>query len=160
QLKDMSDLLFACFSPNALQSGARVRLSALQLRALLAERGDLLGEKGHAIRVEDFPEAALWVQPDALKRVLDNVFSNLERYADPGRAVEISAEKTPDQYRLCVRSVSRDRTDVRGAGLGLGICQNLMANMRGAFSAAEADGRFVYCLSWELALPVPGAEQP
>jgi len=153
QLKDMSDLLFACFSPSSLQAGARVRLPAGQLRALLTERADLLAEKGHSVLVGDFPDAALWVHPDALKRVLDNVFSNLERYADPDRAADISAEEGKDQYRLCVRSASRSRPDAQGTGLGLGICQNLMANMRGTFSAAETDGQFVYCLSWELAPP-------
>lgn len=158
QLKDMSDMLFACFSPSALQSGARAQLPAQQLRALLAERADLLMEKGHAIQVGHFPDAVLWAHPDALKRVLDNVFSNLERYADPSRAVEIAAEQSQAQYRLCIRSTSRDRQDVQGSGLGLGICQNLMANMRGTFSATETDALFVYCLSWELVPTAPEAE--
>lgn len=150
QLKGMSDLLFASFSPGAIESGALAPISSNALAKMLAERAQLLGEKGYALDLRKKMDADFYVHPEALVRVLDNVFSNLEKYAAPEAPITVHIHTQSGRLCLYIESQSRQPTCAQSAGLGLGICQNLMANMRGSFATHQHGDTYTYCIDWEI----------
>ncbi|MCL1964246.1 MAG: HAMP domain-containing histidine kinase [Firmicutes bacterium] len=154
QLKEMSDLLFACFSPNALQNDARICLPTAYLEELLGEWISLLTKEGYTVRLHDMAPSCVLAHQDALRRVMDNVFSNLSKYADPLKPIDISAYTENNRYTLTAQSTSHARVNVQSAGLGLNICKNLMANMRGNFITDQRGDQFFYCIEWEIADPL------
>lgn len=149
QLKEMSDLLFACFSPNALLNEVCVPLSAERIEEMLSERIVLLSEEGHTVHLHEIAPSRLLAHPDALRRVMDNVFSNLHKYADPQKPIDISTHSENGKYALSIQSASGLTENVRSTGLGLGICQNLMSNMQGNFAAMQREDHFVYRMEWK-----------
>lgn len=151
QLKDMSDMLFACFSPNALRKEACEPFSTEALENMVAECSLLLTEKGYTISISPIPQAWILVHPDALKRVMDNVFSNLLKYADRQAPVDVTVSLEEDGCILCVKSSSGMNTNVPSAGLGLVISRNLMENMNGALFTDQEHDVFTYRLVWKQA---------
>lgn len=151
QLKEMSDLLFACFTPGTVQQDACEPIAAQWLAEMMAEQAEALAGHGRTVEMQQLPSARLYAQPMALKRVIDNVFSNLGKYADPGSPIQVQAGTEGERYVLRVTSKVHDAVDTQSTGLGLGICKNLMGNMGGAIVAERQEDRFVYTLTWRLA---------
>lgn len=149
QLKDMSDILFACFSPHAMQADALRHMPAEMLHELLEERAHLLRAEGYAVEVGAAVQGSLYVQPMALQRVLDNVLSNLTKYADRKAPISMDMQRVDRGVQVRIVSRSGDSRQVPSAGLGLGICANLMANMQGHMETSAQGDLFVYLLAWQ-----------
>lgn len=148
QIKELTDKLFEYF----LAYGAANRapeLSEFDSRTLLSQ---LLGE--HILSLEDqgFPVSMqsdvpcerIAVNLIAVRRIFDNIFGNIKKYADPAFPVEISF---PDLGGgLCVaisNTARRELPSGERTGIGLKICEKIMIQHGGSFLAEREGLHFI-----------------
>lgn len=112
---------------------------------LLGECAEDLISKGYSIKTEALDvSCTLRTDVSLIKRVVDNLVSNITKYADPEEDVVISAE--PQEGFVCVRFsnvVAALRSDaVESNRIGLRTCEEIMRLLEGSFSSRTEDGRF------------------
>ncbi len=103
------------------------------------------------------------IDPDCLRRVTDNLFDNLTKYADPTEPVRITAavQTTPTDTRLLLRmenAVAATATESAGTRIGHKTCRNMMTSLRGDFRTETTDGIFAAVLEFTLCLDHPPVE--
>ncbi len=147
QLKELADRLFQYF----LVFGHRehgLELEVADARVLL---GQLIGE--HAVwlteqgwQVETVPlESTVFVEVDTVytKRLCDNVFSNIEKYADPNHPVEIRLWVAGDELHITVRNRIRSTSrQVESTNIGLKTCERISELMGGRFLVHRTETEF------------------
>jgi two-component system, OmpR family, sensor kinase len=126
---------------------------------------------------EAFEPVRVWVDPEALRRMLLNVVDNAAKYSSPPRPITVTAERNADTVAVQVRdggpglsaedqkhvfdrfyrgSESRSRR-TGGSGLGLAIVQALAHRSAGSVSLETAPDRGT---TVSITLPTSGAATP
>ena len=84
------------------------------------------------------------------QRVLDNLFDNLRKYADPAAPVAITAMEEDGWLQLCIGNTrKKDPGVVESNKIGLKTCERILAQMGGQLRRYEQGERF----SVEVSLP-------
>ena len=151
RLKKLSDDMFKY----ALVFGAddaAVTLSeydaGVLIEQLLAEHILLLAEGGYTVEpVFEGTESATGVyiltDPPNLMRIVDNVFSNLSKYADKAYPVRFKVIFSEGEVALGIGNVIRsDIADVESNGIGLKTCRKLAEALGHGFSLSRTDREF------------------
>jgi signal transduction histidine kinase len=151
RIKEMSDMLFSCFTGAAIPEEQLGVMSALELRANLNDRVETFRSKGFNISLESGESVSLSarVRRDALERVLDNAFGNLLNHAKPDAPILARIAKEGAYLIISIENTPRGN-DGSGQRLGLAICENLARAMGGAFEAVQSVGTFRVRLSLPL----------
>ena len=135
-----------------------VRLERYDAQILLEQ---MLGE--HAIELEsegfivrsDALQTPCAIETDItmLHRVLDNIFSNIRKYADPAKPVELAAHVQEERLLVTVRNgvYSTPPHNVESNRVGLRTCGAIMELLNGTFSAGEDHGSFTVTFTFPLA---------
>ncbi len=85
-----------------------------------------------------------------LARVMNNLVSNVKKYADPTRQVTIFSEFNGSRLLLCLSNyILADTPRIESTKIGLASCRKVMESMGGAFHTVSDDEHF----SAELVLP-------
>ncbi|GHU68041.1 two-component sensor histidine kinase [Clostridia bacterium] len=149
RLKVMTDLLFSCFSSVSLPRDLIECLEGDIITGWIQERVDTLRLNGFNVNIA-VSESDMTVQAHRLatERVLDNVFGNIEKYADPASPVSVVVTFEANSYAVAINSSGLPGLTKGGAGLGLTICGNLMRAMDGAMQTDLIDQEFQYKLVW------------
>ncbi|MDO4517434.1 MAG: HAMP domain-containing sensor histidine kinase [Bacillota bacterium] len=88
---------------------------------------------------------------DLIRRAFDNLYSNLLKYADPDRHVEISFRREKDRAVLTlVNGVSPRRDACESTNIGLNTCHRILQYHNGSFETAEEAGVFRVTVSLPL----------
>lgn len=155
QLKTLTDellrysLLFGC---NELPMQLERYDAALLLEQLLGESRVQLQQQGFKVQLL-LPQQPCQIEVDInhLRRVLDNLFDNIRKYADPERPVAIAALSEDETLHVCLSNwVNTARTRIESNKIGLRTCAKIMTQMGGGFSRYTENGRFTA----ELILPM------
>jgi signal transduction histidine kinase len=159
QIKGLSDKLFLYFwAFNRVEPDSELetveasllfeQLIADYIPAMEAEGLDV-GADLSAITAED----TVRIRVDSLRRVTDNIFDNLVKYADRGYPVTVTAERGTDTLTLRFTNAIRERDDkTSSTRIGVKTCVNMMEMMKGRFDT-ETDGR---TFTASLSLPLAG----
>lgn len=117
-----------------------------------------LESKGLTVKTEFEPlNGSLRVSVDLLRRAFDNLYSNILKYADPGRPVEITCRREGEQAKMIlVNHISPQRSVQESTNIGLNTCRRILRYHGGSFETAEADGVFRV----ELTLPLNEVNSP
>ena len=164
RLKDLSDDMFRYF---LVFGGKNINVDLAEYNAktlldqLVSEHALLLREKGYSVVFEcENVEGDVSVMTDAPKimRVLDNVFSNIYKYADVCSDIKISADV--DHKYLSVRVLNRiaATNEAESNGVGLKTCKRLCEALSARFEyteECEAGGEFAV----RIDLPIAKAEE-
>ncbi len=112
-----------------------------------------LRKKGFSVRTEFLPlSGRLSADPNQLFRVFDNLFSNLLKYADASFPVLIRfAGRDGEIEFLLENRVSPAGCSVKGTGIGLETCREIVEGTGGSMEKTEADGMFRIRLQFPLA---------
>lgn len=154
ELKDLTDQLFRYFLVygKAEPELALERVDGLVLLGqLLGEAEFDLSEAGFSVQRIDFEgDCTLTVDPIQLKRVMDNLVSNIKKYADPAKPVVFLSELADGALSLSVsNAVSPNAARRESTKIGLRTCEKILSALGGSFRTRTEDGRF----SAELTLP-------
>ena len=153
-LKSLTDELFKYF---LVYGSAELKLDMesydgrLLLEQLVSEAEFTLSEKGFCTqRIEFSGECSIMADPLYLKRVVDNLVSNVMKYGDKARQVMMISELKNGYLSLCIsNAITRDLDRVESTKIGLRTCKRIMEQMHGDFSI-ENDGEH---FAAELRLP-------
>lgn len=127
------------------------------LSQLLGEQGALLQQMGFSVQLLPF-ELSCRVQVDVLyfKRVLDNLFDNVRKYADPARCVSVGAFDEAGELHVCIgNAVAQRAASVESNKIGLKTCEKILSQMGGRLARHAEPGKF----SAEIVLPHTAAEE-
>lgn len=159
-LKSLTDELFKYF---LVYGSAELKLDMesydgrLLQEQLVSEAEFTLSEKGFSIqRIEFQGECSILADPLYLKRVVDNLVSNVMKYGDRSKQVTIISELKGFRLSLCIsNAINRDLDRVESTKIGLRTCKRIMEQMHGSFSI-ENDGEH---FAAELSLPAEYGEE-
>jgi len=127
----------------------------LLLEQLLGEAEFSLSEAGFTVqRINPREEFRIVADPLYLKRVIDNLVSNVMKYGDRDRRVVIICELCGGQLSLCISNgVTSSPKVAESTKIGLRTCKRIMEHMHGSFSV-ESDGEH---FAAELGIPIEQA---
>ena len=145
-LKDLTDELFKYF---LVFGSAELTLDMerydgrLLLEQLVSEAEFSLAEAGFRVQrmeLEFEGECSILTDPLYLKRVVDNLVSNVMKYGDKAKRVVMLSELAQGKLGLCIsNSIIRSLNRVESTKIGLRTCSRIMEQMGGSFST-ETDG--------------------
>ena len=158
QIKSMAEKLFEYFLVYTSQWAPPdpEEADADQLfRHLLGEYAFALENCGFTVEQSVSPlDGSVRVHLELLRRVFDNLYSNLLKYADPAVPVVLAYRREGGTVRLWMTNgVFAQREKRESTNIGLHTCEKILGCHGGTFSCGESGGRF----RAELTLPlIPG----
>ena len=164
ELKDLTDQLFRYF---LVYGKAELELNLerfdgrLLLEQLLGEAEFDLADAGFTVqRIEFEGECSLQADPLYLKRVMDNLVSNIKKYADPAQPLVALSELKDGFLSLSLSNdistavARRALARKESTKIGLRTCEKILSSMGGSFRTVLEDGHFAA----ELRLPAEEAK--
>ena len=156
RLKDLTDELFGfflVFGKSTPEQTPEVFDAATVLEQILLEAREELVQQGFDVRLE-VPEdlqGTLTVDLGHLRRVFDNLFSNLRKYADPAVAatVTVRAENGWLWVTIC-NAIPAAARRAESTKIGLKTCEKLLTAMGGSFRQEHTARQFTA----EVTLPL------
>ena len=134
--------------------------AGLLFEQMLSEHVLLLRENDYTVEVNnalgELPAGAV-VTTDAqnLMRIIDNVFSNVRKYADPSKPVTINARRL-DERRIvfeCINTVRTDTYKAESNKIGLKTCERLAGIIADGFEFGLEGELFACRLVMHVELP-------
>ncbi|MBO5315891.1 MAG: hypothetical protein J6B48_05630 [Clostridia bacterium] len=162
RLKNLSDDMFNYFLAfgSAKESIHTEEYDAATLfEQMLSEHLVLIEENGYSIVLEKKDEmfvkgSTVLTDAPKLMRVMDNIFSNLMKYAEKSEPIYLRVELGPELFELEVKNTVRhDRDRQESNGIGLKTCQRLSQFVADSFEFEEKDDSFTVRLRVRLILP-------
>ncbi len=152
RLKNLSDDMFSYFLVFG-RSDSELALSDVKIDELvghiISEYTILLAERGYTVNgSESVPNGSVRIDERYFRRVMDNIFSNIIKYADTHFAVEIHASISNGVLTLLCKNKTRtDKNIPESNGIGLKTCSKMMEEMGGGLHYEEKDGFFTVKLT-------------
>ena len=162
QLKTLTDELFRyslLFGCKELPMQMEIYDARLLLEQLLGESRVQLQQQGFMVQLL-LPQQEVQIEADVmyLKRVLDNLFDNIRKYADPAKPVAIAALIEDGALHICLsNSVNPASGRIESNKIGLRTCAAILKLLGGEFVTHRDGDDFTA----EFTLPVtpPDAAQ-
>lgn len=154
QMKAQTDNLFAYALVGV---GERVQLVQAGFKETfhdrLSDACGYLGENGFSVQARlQEQEAQIQIFPDYASRLLDNLVSNLIKYADPGEPVHIRTSLQEQEDVLEVSNTVRAEVGtVDSNGIGLMNIRKMMENMHGSSEIVQEGKTFTVALHFARA---------
>lgn len=151
RLKRLSDDMFSyflVFGKKDVGIDLTEEIDGLSLAHMLAEREVLLMESGFMIQQEqDIPRVRIKVDTAYFNRVIDNIFTNLSKYADPAESIRIDTTYDGDFLTVTVKNrVRTDRNRTESNGIGIKTCIKIMERLGGSFEVLNDGGHYTVVL--------------
>ncbi len=152
RLKNLSDDMFSYFLVFG-RSESKTELVSVSVRPLVmqivSEYTILLSERGYKLEsAGEIPDASVKIDERYFRRVLDNIFSNIIKYADGEHSVILGAECDGETLTFsCTNRIRTDKDIPESNGIGLKTCMKMMEEMGGALCVEEGNGSFTVKLS-------------
>ena len=147
ELKDLTDELFKyflVFGRAELELNRETLDGRLLLEQLLGEAQFDLSDAGFEIFRTDFEgECQINTDPLYLKRVLDNLVSNLKKYADRSHPVVFLSELKDEELSVCVsNNIASGIARVESTKIGLRTCEKIMEALGGRIETTRDEDHF------------------
>lgn len=152
QMKTLADKLFQyflVFGHGANKINLEVTDAKVLLHQLLGEHTVLLQEQGWVIQTEMKElEGFIEVDPFHIKRLLDNLFSNVEKYGDPDLPVKVNVWRDGDTLWAEMKNgIHQKPQRAESTNMGLKTCERIAELMNGTFQSYNDGSEFTARLS-------------
>ena len=160
RLKGLTDELFGFFlvfgKPKPDQVLEEFDAVTLLEQVLLEHEMDL-SQRGFQVETSDDPiTGKLRVDLGHFRRVFDNLFSNVRKYADPAFPVTVACRCDREELTVTIcNHIRQSATRVESNRIGLQTCHKLVAAMGGEFNQSRTKETFTV----EVLLPLYGATE-
>lgn len=160
RLKGLTDELFGFFlvfgKPKPDQVLEEFDAVTLLEQVLLEHEMDL-SQRGFQVETDTAPiTGKLRVDLGHFRRIFDNLFSNVRKYADPACPVAISCRCDREELTVTITNhIRQGATRVESNRIGLQTCHKLVAAMGGEFNQSRTKETFTV----EVLLPLYGATE-
>lgn len=119
---------------------------------LLSETCSYLEQKGFRSEFQTgWPDVSIQISTDYVMRILDNITSNIVKYADPAYPVEISAECREEKFVLKFENEITIPEEVESSGIGIQSIESMMLQMGGECRCVSDKRRFSVSLCFPQA---------
>lgn len=161
QMKSLTDQLFRYFLAYD-ESGADATIDLEEyngnetIAQLTEEHVCLLEERGFTVQTsyEQTP-FQIWVNMDYMCRIYDNLFSNIDKYADKDKPVEIRYKLVDERIQMFfLNKIDNKYPRPKSTKIGLQNIRKMLLKQNGAFYTVEQDGLFIV----EISLPAAMSE--
>ena len=147
RIKNMADQLFEYFLVYATdwENDDMETADADQLfRQILEDYAYSLESSGMKVDLKFLPVSGqIQVTLPLLQRALDNLYSNLTKYADPETTICICCQRKDDHLHLSVSNGIRiGQNNTESTSIGLNTCRRIMEHHGGSCTSEEHDGQF------------------
>jgi len=154
QLKELTDELFRYFLVFAAPEIKMNRESydaVILMEQLLGDRVIMLQEAGFSVQTMHLrQDCTVELDVQYLQRVLDNVFTNVQKHADKSKRVTVMARLEENALKIDVANGVPDRPNpVESTKIGLQTCRKILREMGGSFETQVGEGKFLA----EISLP-------
>ena len=146
QMKTLSDEMFSNFRVRPSQEddcGFETLNGALLFGQLISELCAELQDAGFtADAPEQSGEYSVYVRVFDLRRIFNNIFSNIKKYADPAKPVRFDAKLLGDTVEIRQSNSVLSDSEEEGHGIGLPTMQMLTERNGGRIEAEQTDELF------------------
>lgn len=159
QIKEMTDKLFEYFlvyQPSDAPIETEIMDAGMLFSQLWAESALILETDGYIMNVTD-PDCEMPIRANApfLRRVIDNIVSNIRKYADKSEPVFVSMRKENGKFVFeSVNTVGEKTGNAESSGIGLKSCEKILDSHEGTFVTEMRGNAFTVRLS----IPIAEAE--
>lgn len=159
QIKSLSDKLFEYFTvPN---NDDDLELQAFEGNVLFEQLLDdqiiLLEDKGFIVETEHQRLQPFLVNINlvAIRRVFDNIFSNIIKYADKAKPIDIKSNIEIDKHIFFINTqnqINKNPNSVKSTEMGLEICKNIIKYHNGELVISKTDSVFLVQIRFPIKL--------
>ena len=148
QLKDLSDKLFQyflVFGSKGTEKNLEIYDAGILVQQLLSEHVAELMNYGFDVDFNYNISDGIEIEADVsgLKRLVDNVFSNVIKYANPEHPVRVSAEHKDEKIFVKLENnIREDSRNVESNKIGLKTCEKICKDMGGDFTYMDEGETF------------------
>ncbi|MBQ7829121.1 MAG: HAMP domain-containing histidine kinase [Clostridia bacterium] len=155
RLKRLSDDMFSYFLVFGKSDGQSVEMidvGSEVLEHMLTERVLLLTESGLTVsHGRSLPNATISVNIDYLGRVVDNIFTNIQKYADVNMPIVIESGIEDGFLFVSVKNkVGVEGERAESNGIGLKTCKRIMEQMGGSIDVAAEGTDYAITLNFPV----------
>jgi len=154
QLKNLSDNLFAYF---LLDKEHEPEIETVAVKEVIY---DLLSDQVAILQQETFkvhllgelPDSYINVNVEELGRVFDNLMSNILKYADPKKDINLTFLSDQEIFEIHISNAINETNDTQeSTGLGERSIKRMMSRMHGQFERMEKNGVYYIVLRfWHI----------
>lgn len=113
------------------------------LSQMLADQSYDLEKEGFVVKLPDIEgDFRLLVKVEDVRRIFDNIFSNLRKYADAQYPVLFSVEETTEEVRVVMQNHVRGQKPQDSRGIGLPTVRSLLSRNSGRLEIEETGKMF------------------
>lgn len=143
-LTNLAEELFQAAKDRGQTAAASETPSGIDVVSLLADGAEALRLAGFTVQ-EYYTAADLTasVEKRAFTRVLDNISSNITRYADPGEAVRFACEERDGLIVMEFENAVGASEESGGSGIGLQNVRELMQKQDGSVEIEQSENHFL-----------------
>jgi len=159
QIKEMTDKMFEYFlvyQPSDEPIETEIMDAGMLFSQLWAESALILETDGYIINVTD-PDCEMPILANApfLRRVVDNIVSNIRKYADKTEPVLVSMRRENGRFVFeSINTVGEKKGNAESSGIGLKSCERILESHGGTFVSEMRGDAFAVLLS----IPISEAE--
>ena len=155
RLKQLSDDMFSyflVFGKRELNADMSKTYGVDSVIHMVAERNFWLEEKEFTVEMNvDVEMCEICIDVVYFGRVLDNLFSNIEKYADRSQPILVDCRISDGYLELSFKNYIRtDEIKAESNGIGTKTCRRIMEKMNGSFDSSENDGYYTALLRFPI----------
>ena len=152
QIKEMTDKLFEYFLVYQ-SSDEPIEMEQIDAGMLFSqlwsESALILESDGYIISMtEPDREAMIHANISFIRRVMDNIVSNIRKYADKEEIVLVTMRRSDTHFIFeTANTVGEMRQAAESSGIGLASCKKILESHKGTFTYLKRNGRFTVSMS-------------